>query len=137
MHNTCDYLFFIFTIFGIDILYYTLIIFKCKTVGGFEKKNILVWFNLTWNQTSSKIHHGLITSYTFIEGTISHTIVFVIELFMRMTKSQVKFIRMKNVLLKISKVPIGTIGTLDDWKVTFNVSDPYTFWDELHYDSKF
>jgi len=34
---------------------------------------------------------------------------------------------MKNVLLKISKVPIGTIGTLDDWKVTFNVSDPHTF----------
>jgi len=46
---------------------------------------------------------------------------------MGMTKSQVKFIRMKNVLLKISKVQIGTIGTLDDWKVTFNVSDPYTF----------
>lgn len=31
---------------------------------------------------------------------------------MGLTKSQVKFIRMKNVLLKISKVQIGTIGTL-------------------------
>jgi hypothetical protein len=49
------------------------------------------------------------------------------KLFMGMTKSQVKFIIMKNVLLKISKVQIGTIGTLDDWKVRFNVFDPYTF----------
>jgi hypothetical protein len=46
------------------------------------------------------------------------------KLFMRMTKSQVKFIIMKNVLLKISKVP-------------FNVFDPYTFWNELHYNSNF
>jgi hypothetical protein len=46
---------------------------------------------------------------------------------MGMTKSQVKFIIMKNVLLKISKAQIATIGTFNYWKVTFNVFDPYTF----------
>jgi hypothetical protein len=45
---------------------------------------------------------------------------------MGMTKSQVKFIIMKNVLLEILKGQNGTIGTLDDWKATFNVFDPYT-----------
>lgn len=119
--------------------YFVLYINHSQVQNGwrFWKKNILVWFNPTWNQTWSKIHHGLITSYIIIQGTISLTIVFVIDLFMGMTKSQVKFIIMKNVLLKISKAQIATIGTFNYWKVTFNVFDPYTFWNELHYNSKF
>ncbi len=119
--------------------YFVLYINHSQVQNGwrFWKKNILVWFNPTRNQTSSKIHHGPITSYTFTQGTISFTIVFVIELFMGMTKSQVKFIIMKNVLLEILKGQNGTIGTLDDWKATFNVFDPYTIWNELHYNSNF
>lgn len=132
------FFFAIFAIFGIDILFYTLIVLKCKMVGGLKKKHFsVVQPNLKPNliKDSSWPHHilHLYTRHYFPYNCFCN----LDQLFMGMTKSQVKFIIMKNVLLKISKVQIGTIGTLDGWKVRFNVFDLYTFWNELHYNSNF